>query len=71
MLILPEEIRRFESLLGDIESKRLPAHLALEALQAFFSENPHLLMIEQFDEHEQRNLDEWERWAVCEVTGGP
>lgn len=71
MLILPEEIRRLESLLSDIEDGRLPRDIALEALQAFFSENPHLLMLDQFDEHDQRSLDEWERWAVSELTRGP
>ena len=71
MLIQSEEVRRFESLLSDIEGKRLPPYLAVDALQAFFSENPHLLMLAQFDEHEQRILDKWERWAVNEVTAGP
>jgi len=50
VLIQSEEFRRFESLLSDIEGERLPKHLALDALQAFFSENPHLLKLEQFDE---------------------
>lgn len=28
-------------------------------------------MLEHFDEHEQRLLDAWERWAVDRVTSGP
>ena len=71
MLILPIELKRFESLLDDIESERLPRDFAVDALQAFFSENPHLLMLERFDEHDQHFLDERETAALETLTTGP
>ena len=64
MLILAHELQRLESLLDDIEGEILPPDLAVEALFAFFSENPHLLMQETFDEHEQRFLDSKEAEAL-------
>ncbi len=64
MVILPLELKRFESLLVDIEKGRLPSRLAFDALQAFFAENPHLLMLDHFDEHEQNFLDGYETEAL-------
>ena len=71
MLIVPDDVRRFESLVSDIGAQHLSHELALVALQAFFAENPHLLMLDQFDEHEQRPLGERERWAAFMLTPGP
>jgi hypothetical protein len=72
MVILPLELKRFESLLVDIENGRLPSRLAFGALQAFFcreSSSSHL-MLYHFDEHEQNFLDGYETEALEFLTHG-
>ena len=53
MLVESTEVDRFAALLNDIRSGLLPIELADSALLAFFVENPHLFMVENFDEHMQ------------------
>lgn len=60
MLIESKEVDRFASLVSDIRSGLLPQEIAGSALLAFFVENPHLLMIEKFDEHMQVPVSEWQ-----------
>jgi hypothetical protein len=53
MLIQRHEVRALSGLLGDIRHSRVPEDVAEASLLAFFSENPHLLMLDSFDEHRQ------------------
>jgi hypothetical protein len=56
MVIEAKEVRGLVALVDDIECGRLPARLSSLALHAFFVENPHLLMVQNFDEHMQTSL---------------
>lgn len=51
MIIKREELERFKSLLLDAKNGILPKELIPPAVFAFFTENPHLLMRDTFDEH--------------------
>jgi hypothetical protein len=53
MLIAQRDVDHLKDLLRDVKLGRLPLTLAPSVLFAFFTENPHLLMAEAFDEHMQ------------------
>ncbi|HYL76055.1 MAG TPA: restriction endonuclease [Bryobacteraceae bacterium] len=67
MLIASKEVERFAALVRDIRSGLLPLDLADSALLAFFVENPHLLMIEKFDEHMQKPLSAFQAEVLFRV----
>lgn len=68
MIIERIEVDRFEALIRDIRSGILPRDLAPSALLAFLVENPHLLMIEKFDEHMQVQVSEWQAEILSLIT---
>jgi len=51
MIISKSEVNRLKAILYDIRRGIVPGNIAPAVLSAFFVENPHLLMTEQFDEH--------------------
>jgi hypothetical protein len=59
MLIDAKEVGSLIALLDDVQSGCMPDDVASSALLAFFVENPHLLMVRDFDEHMQSPLPGW------------
>ena len=57
MLITQKDVDRLAQIVKDLESGRLPEHLSQPTLTAFFVENPHLLMGNEYDEHMQESPD--------------
>ena len=53
MLLAQRDVDHLKDLLRDVKLGRLPLTLTPSVLFAFFTENPHLLMAEAFDEHMQ------------------
>jgi hypothetical protein len=68
MLITPTDIDRFHRILRDLRARRLPAKIAPSALFAFFVENPHLLMVKQFDEHMQQPVPDQEAESLMNLA---
>lgn len=53
MLISQKDVGRLKNIISDVLKEQMPENIAASALWAFCVENPHLFMMDHFDEHMQ------------------